>query len=96
MKLNERTLTLIAVGASVSANCQPCLKNSVAMALDGGADPQEIAEAVGVGKKVRRGAASKMDDFAASLTQSAPETAGAAAGGCGCGSQSTQPGGSHE
>lgn len=95
MKLDERILTLIAVGASVGANCQPCLKNSVTMALDSGADQQEIAEAIGVGKKVRRGAATKMDNFAASLTTAAPQAASAAAGGCGCGSEDTQVGGSN-
>ena len=30
MKLDERILRLIAVGASVSANCQPCLEVNVA------------------------------------------------------------------
>jgi AhpD family alkylhydroperoxidase len=84
MKLDERITRLIAVGASVSANCQPCLHISVARALESGADQQEIAEAIEIGKMVRRGAASKLDTFAASLTDGA--LARATAGGCGCGS----------
>ncbi len=33
MKLDEGTLWLIAVGASVSANCLPCLEHNVKQAL---------------------------------------------------------------
>ncbi|MEW6406175.1 MAG: carboxymuconolactone decarboxylase family protein [Chloroflexota bacterium] len=84
MKLDDHTRALIAVGASVAANCQPCLKSTVAMALESGADNEELEEAVEVGKRVRRGAASKMDDFAASLTQPDPLAAAPANGGCGC------------
>ncbi len=86
MKLDDRTKALIAVGASITANCQPCLQSTVTMALQSGAGEQEIAEAVEIGKRVRRGAASKMDAFAASLNQAVPSAAGEADGGCGCGS----------
>jgi len=53
MKLDKRTIRLIAIGASVTANCQPCLQINVTKALENGADAQEIAEAVEVGKMVR-------------------------------------------
>ena len=85
MKLDERTLRLIAVGASITANCQPCLQINVAKALEGGANEQEIADAIQVGKMVRQGAASKMDKFASSLDYAAL-SANAANGECGCGS----------
>ena len=85
MKLNERTMRLIAVGASITANCQPCLQTNVAKALENGIDEQEIAEAIEVGKMVRRGAASKMDKFASGLNQAAPLSVGAPEDGCGCG-----------
>ena len=85
MKLDERTLRLIAVGASITANCQPCLQINVAKALERGADEQEIADAIQVGKMVRQGAASKMDKFASSLDY-ATLSASAANGGCGCSS----------
>ena len=45
MKLDDRINGLIAVGAAITANCQPCLEVSVTKALENGADEQEIAEA---------------------------------------------------
>ena len=72
MKLEEKTMRLIAVGASVAANCQPCLQTNAAKALENGATEQEIAEAIWVGTLVRRGAASKMDKFAASKHLTVP------------------------
>lgn len=86
MKLDNRTLRLIAVGASITANCQPCLQINVAKALECGAGQPEIAEAVAVGKMVRQGAASKMDTFANSLDPAA-STVSTAEDGCGCASQ---------
>ncbi len=86
MKLDQKTLRLIAVGASIAANCQPCLQTNAAKALEDGADEQEIVEAIGVGRTVRQGAASKMDKFAASLSQSAALSAGSLNGECGCNS----------
>jgi AhpD family alkylhydroperoxidase len=84
MKLDERTMRLIAVGASITANCQPCLQTNVTKALEEGIGEQEIAEAIEIGKMVRRGAASKMDKFAASLSQETSPAAIAASEGCGC------------
>lgn len=84
MKLDERTKALIAVGASITANCQPCLQSTTRMALESGADEQEIAEAIGVGKRVRAGAASKMDKFILDLGDANPAPASAGNGGCGC------------
>ena len=82
MKLDERTMRLIAVGASITANCQPCLEINVAQALENGADQQEIAEAIEVGKMVRKGAASKMDRFA--QEHAIPSLSGLPESGCGC------------
>lgn len=83
MELENRIQALIAVGAAVSANCQPCLQSTVALAVESGASEREIAEAIEVGKRIRRGAASKMDKFAAELHQVAsPATAEP---GCSCG-----------
>lgn len=76
MKLDDRIKELIAVGASITANCQPCLEYHAGKARKSGADAQEIMDAVEIGKMVRRGAASKMDTFAATLSQpAAPATA---------------------
>jgi AhpD family alkylhydroperoxidase len=85
MKLDDRILRLIAVGASISANCQPCLQTNTSKAKESGIEEQEIAEAIEIGKLVRQGAASKMDRFAASLNQVLPSASGDADGDCGCG-----------
>ena len=82
MKLDEHTLRLVAVGASVAANCQPCLQTNVLKAQEEGIDGQEIADAIEVGKMVRRGAASKMDKFTANLSPAALLVATET--GCGC------------
>ena len=84
MKLDQRIIRLIAVGASISANCQPCLEINVAEALKNGADQQDIAEAIQVGKMVRQGAASKMDRFARSQNDAAASRVNATESGCGC------------
>lgn len=86
MELDERTMRLIAVGASVTANCQPCLQTSIAKALEEGVSTSEITVAINVGKMVRRGAASKMDQFAASLTPADPVNVSPVDSGCGCSS----------
>lgn len=93
MTLDNQILALIAVGASVAANCQPCLERNVDTALKCGADGQQIADAIDVGKRVRQGAAAKMDKFALSLNQALPSSATVTDGGCECGSQATASGG---
>jgi AhpD family alkylhydroperoxidase len=84
MQLDERNMRLIAVGASIAANCQSCLKANMAKARENGCDEVEIAEAIWVGKMVRRGAAAEMETFAAGLSQSAPPAAGKSEQGCEC------------
>ena len=69
MKLDDRTKELIAIGASISVNCQPCLEYHLSKALEYGADESEIVDAIGVGSLVRRGAAAKMDKFTQSLNK---------------------------
>ncbi len=61
--MDVRTEELIAIGASITANCKPCLKYHVAKAKENGAEEQEIARAIEVGMMVRKGAASQMDKF---------------------------------
>lgn len=84
MGLNEHTMKLIAIGASISANCQPCLLSAMNMAFEGRADEQEIAEAIEVGKRVRAAAAAKMDMLVLGLNSMAPSSGAEIAGGCGC------------
>ena len=67
MKLEVKTTALIAVGASTAANCAGCLEKTVSMAKEAGADEEEIGEALEIGRRVRAGAASKLDQFAKTL-----------------------------
>jgi AhpD family alkylhydroperoxidase len=87
MKLDRRTLRLIAVGASVSANCQPCLQINLDKARECGADEGELAEAIQVGRMVREGAASKMDGFASDLLPVFSSAVEADGEGCACAQQ---------
>jgi AhpD family alkylhydroperoxidase len=89
MKLDNRITELIAIGASVTANCQPCLQYHVSKAMENGAEEDEIREAVSVAKMVRKGAMAEMDKFASGMHRSAValNTTGEGCGeGCGCNS----------
>jgi len=66
--MENKTKMLIAVGAAVTANCQPCLKTAVSQAQGTGAEEKEILEAIAIGRIVRKGAMGKMDTFASTLT----------------------------
>jgi AhpD family alkylhydroperoxidase len=70
MQLDIRTRELIAIGASVTAGCHPCLKYHTAKATENGVAQEEIVEAIEVGKMVRKGAAFKMNELIARLTDS--------------------------
>ena len=65
--MDDRIKKLIAVGASVGANCHPCLEYHVGRALAFGIDKSEITEAVNVAKAVRGGATASMDNLALKL-----------------------------
>ena len=61
LMLDEKTKELVALGASVSCNCHPCVKFHVDKAGKLGIEPKEIEEALKVGIMVRTGAAGQMD-----------------------------------
>ena len=83
--MESRVKELIAIGASVTANCQPCLQYHVSKARESGADDEEIGIAIAVAKTVRKGASAKMDDFAAGLGAATETTACGAGQACSCG-----------
>ena len=60
---------LIAIGASVSANCHPCVKHHVGKAREMKIDEAEIQQAVEVGQMVRKGAAGQMDELLEELSK---------------------------
>lgn len=65
--LDEKTKELIAIAASFTANCHPCLDYHVEKARQLGTVTEEILEAIAVGKHVRMGAAGRTDKHAAHL-----------------------------
>lgn len=83
--MDNRIKELIAIGASVTANCQPCLQYHVSKAKEVGADEREITTAIEVAKTVRKGALNKMDNFAATVSNPATAAVNAVEKGCGCG-----------
>jgi AhpD family alkylhydroperoxidase len=84
MEMNEKGKELVAVGASITANCQPCLQYHAEKALANGADPREVKAAIEVGKQVRKGASAKMDAYSSELKEASPATAGTTKSAC-CG-----------
>ncbi len=85
MKLDYRIRELIALGTAVGANCHACLEYHVAKAREHSVAGDEIAEAIEIGKMVRRGAQGKMDKLAAELLGEAGSGAASGAPACGCG-----------
>jgi len=87
--MDTRTKELIAIGASVTANCVPCLQFHLEKARQASVEEVEIRAAVNVGRMVRKGAAAKWDEAAKTLLEEAGAAVSAAAGdgagnGCGC------------
>jgi AhpD family alkylhydroperoxidase len=67
--LDEKTKELIAVGASIAANCQPCIKHHVGKAREMKIAEGDIRQAMDVGKMVRKGAAGQMDKLLEELQE---------------------------
>ena len=80
--LDDKIKELVAVGAAITANCQPCLEYHTAKARELGIGDDDILEAVKVAQQVRRGATAKMDRFAAEHVSGQKEVVAPA--GCEC------------
>ncbi|MHC4266080.1 MAG: carboxymuconolactone decarboxylase family protein [Planctomycetota bacterium] len=61
--MDEKIKELIAIGASVSANCHPCIKFHVNKAQELNINNHQIQQAIEVGQMVRKGAAKQMDNL---------------------------------
>jgi AhpD family alkylhydroperoxidase len=61
--MDEKIKELIAIGASVSANCHPCIKYHVNKARKLNITNHQIQQAIEVGQMVRKGAAEQMDNL---------------------------------
>ncbi len=82
--MNTRMEELIAIGASVTANCIPCVQYHEAKARECGVPEEEIAQAIRIAKRVRKGAGGKMDEALASMNTESDSPADQEAGACGC------------
>ncbi len=65
--MDEQIKELVAIGASVAANCYPCMKHHLAKCEDLGVTAAEIRSAAKVGMMVNRGAASNTRKFVVEL-----------------------------
>lgn len=78
--MDEKLKEMIAIGASVTANCIPCIQYHFARAREAGLTDAEIKAAVQIGKMVRKGAAQKWDEEIGALLSASPGQQQA----CGC------------
>ena len=67
--LDAKMKELIAIGASVACNCHPCVTFHTEKARKINIEPDLIGQAVAVGKMVRKGAASQMDELIINLIE---------------------------
>ncbi len=81
--MDNQIKELIAIGASITANCHPCIKYHLSKAQECGLSEQEIAQAVAVGKMVRKGAAGEMDKLLSAIVADIQAAPGASEKGCG-------------
>jgi AhpD family alkylhydroperoxidase len=81
--METKTKLLIAIGAAVVANCQPCLKTLLKKAKENAVEEKEIREAIGVARVVRKNSITQIDKFLAGIagTENIGETS---AEECGC------------
>ena len=80
--LDDKIKELVAVGAAITANCQPCLEYHSAKARELGVADDDIFEAIKVAQQVRRGATAQIDRFAAEHVSGQKEVVAPA--GCEC------------
>jgi AhpD family alkylhydroperoxidase len=82
--MEDKTKLLIAVGAALAVNCQPCLKTLIKKSREAGVQDKEILEAIGVARLVRKNSMTQIDKFAQGVAGIAEGTDEDTATGCGC------------
>jgi AhpD family alkylhydroperoxidase len=84
---DEVVAELVAIGAAVGANCEPCLKYHFSQARKLGASKKDIALAVAMAETVKAAPAKAIHDLAERLSGPLPtaQEAGAPAEGTCCG-----------
>jgi len=67
--MDNRMKELVAIGASVTARCEPCLKYHAGKAKEYGVEEKEIAETVRVAQIVRKNSTAEMDKFTSKVLE---------------------------
>lgn len=65
--MDNKTKELIAIGASMAANCSPCFTFHINKAKEHGATTKELIIASKIGLYVKAGAAQKIETYATEL-----------------------------
>ncbi len=74
MIFDMKTKELVAIGSSIVANCQPCLKYHLKIAKDSGATEEEIEDAMEIARLVKSKSAIIMDEFAKDIFSDSKES----------------------
>lgn len=83
--MDERVKRLVAIGASIGANCQSCVEFHIAKALELGIERREILVAVGEAKAVRKCSAASMDALVQKLVGTEADPCDPQKSSCNCG-----------
>jgi len=67
MEFNLKIRELIAIGASITVNCQPGLKTHMENAITYGACQEEIAAAMEIGSRIRKNSTAHMETYCSNL-----------------------------
>lgn len=67
--MDDQVKELIAIGASVACNCHPCITFHAEKARKMNIKSELIQQAIEVGRMVRKGAASQMDELLENLSK---------------------------
>ena len=62
--MDEKTIELVGIAASVAGHCQPCLKHHVSTAKKLGIEKKEIRAAVALAKAISKSGDETMAEFA--------------------------------
>ena len=68
-KIKKKDKELIAIGISVALNCESCMEWHIKQAMDGGADENELIEAVEVGIEMSGGPGTVAARFAMNVIE---------------------------
>lgn len=93
MSLNESTKALVAIGAAIAANCEPCFRHHFDAARKAGASREDMLEAVNTALAVKATPHKKVVETAQKYLASEEGEAPMASNPCACGSDGGPGGG---